>query len=253
MGGDDLGSDDEFLTAPIRSDPDEDDDTSAAPVELSKSPIEKRGIPDAASEQIAPSKMRKKVGGTSLYDLGSTVRNLPAETQAKLLSDFASTRFLPHHISRSNESDENTGIAKRIQGMVSKKKLKKWKVKESPCVVIVCLSARRAVQVLKELAPLNVRAAKLFAKHITIEDQVKQLQESPFGIAVGTPHRILTLAQQGSLSLEETQCVVLDTFVNDKKFSVYTLPDTMLHTQDFLKEYIQPACQKRKDCRIGFV
>jgi protein CMS1 len=115
------------------------------------------------------------------------------------------------------------------------------------------LSARRAVQVLKELAPLNVRAAKLFAKHITIEDQVKQLQESPFGIAVGTPHRILTLAQQGSLSLEETQCVVLDTFVNDKKFSVYTLPDTMLHTQDFLKEYIKPACQKRKDCRIGIV
>lgn len=264
MGGDDLGSDDEFLTAPIR----DLDDASATsekekePVEIIVKPkVEKRNAPrDESSEvaQVSASKKRKKGGGNSLRDLGTGVRAAPSETQAKLLSEFSGVRILPHQVARSKDDDDDSseselGIAKRVQGIVSKKKLKKWKIKESPCVLIICLSARRAVHVLKELAPLNVRAAKLFAKHITIEDQVKQLQESPFGIAVGTPHRILTLAQQGALSLEQTQCVVLDTFLNDKKYSVYTLPDTVPHTQDFLKEYAHPELLKRRDLSIAFV
>ena len=91
------------------------------------------------------------------------------------------------------------------------------------------------------------------AKHITIEDQVKQLQESAIPLAVGTPNRILTLAQQGALSLEHTQCVCLDTFVNDKKYTVYTLPDTVPHTRDLLKEHVHPECQKRRDLRVAFV
>jgi hypothetical protein len=264
MGGDDLGSDDEFLAAPIRADAYEDVPSKEEPAEIIvKERVEKRKDPeDKSSEEAqAPasaSKKRKK-GGNTLRDLGANVRTNPAETQAKLLSEFSGVRILQHQVGRcSNNDDDDSseselGFAKRIQSLVSKKKMKKWKTKESPCVLIICLSARRAVQLLKELAPLNVRAAKLFAKHITIEEQVKQLEESAFGIAVGTPHRILTLAQQGSLSLAQTQCVVLDTFLNDKKFSVYTLPDTVPHTQNILKEYAHPQLLKRRDLRIAFV
>lgn len=252
MGGDDLGSDDEFLTAPIIADPGDDSSVGGESVENTSKPMaEKRVAPELSSKEANTSKKRRKVGGDALRELGSNVKDLPLETQSKLLSDFAGTSFLPHHMTRLN--DDDASIAKRIQGLVSKKKLKKWKEKESPCVIIICISARRAVQVLKEIAPLNVRAAKLFAKHITIEDQIKQLQESPFGIAVGTPHRILTLATQGALSLQKTQSVVLDTFLNDKKYSVFTLPDTVPHVQDFLRTHVQPECQNRKDLRVGFV
>jgi protein CMS1 len=255
--GDDLG-DYEFLMAPIRDDGDEDD----APAEkIVKERVEKRKDPvdddkaaEATESATAVSKKRKKGGGNTLRDLGHNICSASTDTQAKLLSEFSGVKIVRQNVASSKEAAEfDLGVAKRIQSIVSKKKLKKWKTKESPCVLIICLSARRAVQILKEIAPLNVRAAKLFAKHMVIEDQVKQLEESAFGIAIGTPHRILTLAQQGALSLEDTQCIVLDTFLNDKKYSVYTLPDTVPHTQGIIKEYAHPQLQKRRDLRIAFV
>lgn len=256
MGGDDLGSDDEFLTAPIRADTNdassENDDSSTIDHDM----LKKRAtstLKDDTSTPERSSKKRKKSGENSLMDLGANIRTTSKEMQAKLLSEFSAVRFLPQHISQPKNLDDNAGIVDRIKSIVSKKTLKKWKTKKSPGVIIICLSARRAVQVLKEISPLNVRAAKLFAKHITIEDQVKQLQDAPFGIAVGTPHRILTLLQQDALSLEQTQSIVLDTFVNDKKYSVYTLPDTVPHTQELLKDHVYPTSQKRQTLHLAFV
>ena len=255
MGGDDLGSDDEFLTAPLRADPNDnssDDEASTTDHDM----VKKRTTIALADDTPTPersSKKRKKAGENSLMDLGSNIRTESKDVQAKLLSEFSGARFLPHHVAQPKKVEDDAGIVDRLKAIVSKKTLKKWKTKKSPGVIFICISARRAVQVLKEISPLNVRAAKLFAKHITIEDQVKQLQDSPFGIAVGTPHRILTLLQQDALSLEQTQCIVLDTYVNDKKYSVYTLPDTIPHTQELLKDHVYPTCQKRQTMHLAFV
>lgn len=266
MGGEDVGSDDEYYLDPLRANSDDDDDASTNGerevdlVEKNENNVGRKRISkdsDETSPASGVSKKRKRADVNSLQGLGKGIRKTPLEIQAKLLTEFSGITFSPQHIGRSKEAQlddkDELGIAKRIQAIVSKKKLKKWKEKESPAVIIICLSARRAVQLLKELAPLNVRAAKLFAKHITIEDQVKQLEESSFGIAVGTPHRILTLAKQGALSFEKTMCVALDTALNDKKFSVYTLPDTAPHTQALLKEFVQPECRKRRDMRLAFI
>lgn len=262
MGGEDIGSDDEYYLAPLRGDPNDDsslDDGVERVVENNKSRGPSRNLDsatNAASSVVASSKKRKRKDGNGLRDLGQGIIVEPVATQAKLISEFSGVQFSPQHIGRCEDGvsrEEDAGIAKRIQSIISKKKLKKWKEMESPCVVIVALSARRAVQVLKELAPLNVRAAKLFAKHITIEEQVKQLEQAPFPIAVGTPHRLLALAKHGALSFEKTLCVALDTSVNDKKFSVYTLPDTVPHTQELLKGFVHPECLKRRDLTLAFV
>lgn len=264
MGGDDLGSEDEFLVEDVGSDPSdsssEESDTEedaqqegATTNPKSDLKLSKRApSPNSLENVESSSKKRKRGGDDQLRDLGSDIRDSPAELQAKLIAKFAGVAFLPSHIAISTEENA-PGMMKRIQGIISKKKLKQWKNKESPCVLVVCISARRAVQVLKELAPFNVRVAKLFAKHITIEEQVKQLNDSSFGLAVGTPHRILTLAQQGALSMSQTQCVVLDTYQNDKRFSVYTLPDTVPHSQALLKDYVFPYCQKQKGPRLAFL
>ena len=249
MGGDDLGSDDEYLIAPIAADASSDDEEEGRAEKVSQS-TSKREVSD--DDAPVPKKKRKKAGGGELRELGDDIRGLSVEKQSRLLTEFAGAEFRKNHVGISPLSDA-PGLMKRIQGMISKKRLKKWNQKMSPMVVIVCLSARRCVQVLKELAPFNVRAAKLFAKHITIEEQKKQMESSSFGFAVGTPHRILTLVQQGAISFEHTQCIVLDTFLNAKKFSVYTLPDTVPHTQELLKNCIQPECKKRKDLRVAFL
>jgi U3-containing 90S pre-ribosomal complex subunit len=266
MGGEDVGSEDEDYLAPLRGDPTNDassdeETNNDRVVGQSKSRVQKQDTletttKESSSTAISSSKKRKRGDENSLRALGRGIVTSSVEVQSNLMTDFSGVKFLPQHIGRCEDGDrseDDSGIAKRIQSIVSKKKLKKWKEKDSPCVVIVVLSARRAVQVLKELAPLSVRVAKLFAKHITIEEQVTQLQESPFPVAVGTPHRILALAKQGALTFEKTLCIALDTAVNDKKFSVYTLPDTVPHTQDLLREFIHPECLKRRDLRLSFV
>jgi len=244
MGGDDLGSEDEFLAAPLKAE----DASSEDSVQEEDAFVDQRILNEESTEAQPPAKKRRKEGD-SLRRLGPDLRNQSLENQAKLLSQFTGTTFRQHQMAKAQESPS---LAKRIQGIISKKKLKKWKG-DSPCVLIVCLSARRAVQVLKELSPFNVRAAKLFAKHMTIDDQKDTLASGTFGLAVGTPHRILMLAQLGALSLKETQLVVLDTFLNAKNFSVYTMPDTVPHTVELLKEQIEPQCNKRKDLRVAFL
>ena len=257
MGGDDLNSDDEYLTAPIHGGESSSDEQEEEVIiqnevdgtqETSSSSRRREFINEDTSSQTK----KKRKRHTEMRDLGMDIRNSSIDTQARILTDFAGVKFRANQVAVSTLAD-SPGFMKRIQGVISKKKLKKYNQKLSPLVVIVCLSARRAVQVLKELAPFNTRAAKLFAKHITIEEQKKQMESSSFGFAVGTPHRILTLARQSGVSFEHTQFVVLDTFLNAKNYSVYTLPDTVPHTQELLKEHIQPECNRRKNIRVAFL
>jgi hypothetical protein len=250
MGGDDLGSDDEYLAPITGGASDDDEEVRTEKVAASEESSSKRELID--DDVPPPKKKRKRLGGGELRELGIDIRSASKETQARLLTELAEVKFRPNQVAISSCSD-SPGFKQRVQGIISKKKLKKFNERMSPMVVIICMSARRAVQVLKELAPFNVRAVKLFAKHITIEEQKDQMESASFGFAVGTPHRILTLVQQGAMSFDHTQCIVLDTFLNTKNFAVYTLPDTVTHTQQLLKECIQPECNLRTDLRVAFL
>ena len=123
---------------------------------------------------------------------------------------------------------------------------------------------------LKELASLKVRAAKLFPKNGSVTEQRQQLAQHGIGLAVGTPHRLLQLAMgveddeaaaDGkkhaekricSALLDRTQLVVLDCEPSHKQFTVCTLPDTAPHCMALLREAILPQLKKRKDCKIAF-
>jgi hypothetical protein len=140
----------------------------------------------------------------------------------------------------------------------SVKRLKKWKYTGSPMVIIVCLSARRAVQILKQLSPLNVRAAKLFAKHMDMEEQITMLRTSSFGIAVGTPNRLLKLFEiggseegKGALSLDGTELVVIDNQEDSKAFTVCTLNDTAPDLMQFLNRAVVPQMRKRQTVKLA--
>ena len=134
--------------------------------------------------------------------------------------------------------------------------------------LIVCISARRAVSLLKELAPLRVRTAKLFPKNGTIEEQRQQLMAS-ISLAVGTPHRLGQLLapdpavdagdgssrrrDQSLLSLEHTRLVVLDCHLSHKQYTVCTLPDTAPSCMALVRDHVLPQLQKRKDCKVAFL
>ena len=177
---------------------------------------------------------------------------------------------------RGGEGDGPMSMATYLKGgaLTSMKRLKKWKHTGSPMVLIVCISARRAVQVLKQLSPLNVRAAKLFAKHMDLDEQIAMLRTNSFGIAVGTPNRLLKLAESGgnggdgsgsdsddtdddsvstggALSLDSTELLVIDNHEDSKAFTVCTMNDTAPDLMQFLHKAVVPQMRKRKTLKIA--
>lgn len=274
MGGDDLGSDDEYLTAPLQSavendhndDDDDRSDHSSDDDDLDRrdkavvSPgnhdnnnnKRKRDTPNIVEKQqqqtpSSQSKRSKKDGnGGPLRKLGMKILDESTQSKAELLSNYAGVQFLPNHMARlSNSSNGNAfsnNFMDRLLSIISKKQLKKSTTQKSPKAIVVCLSARRCVAVLKDLVPLKLRVAKLFPKQGTMEEQAQQLETTEFGLAIGTPHRIKELLERGSLSLKGTTLLGLDVFENDKSFSVYTLADTAVPTQELLKEHVFPQC-----------
>mmetsp|Transcript_22374 Transcript_22374/g.53234 ORF Transcript_22374/g.53234 Transcript_22374/m.53234 type:complete len:267 (-) Transcript_22374:46-846(-) len=266
MGGDDLGSDDEYFTAPLGGLDDygeslsEDDvhDAQKKQREQSRKREQKGGV---ESNEGVPKKKSKK-RGSPIEVLGSKIRLESAESKAQILSEFAGVDFYASHIAKIsnknkeyvNSNIESESFRERLLCLISKKQLKSKLQQRSPRAVIFCLSARRSVAILKDLAPMRLRIAKLFPKQGTIGDQARQLESTEFSLVVGTPHRIKELIDRKSLTLKNTQLLCLDTFLNSKNQSVYTLHDTSPFLKAILKDHAQPVCNMNgKKLKIGLV
>lgn len=133
----------------------------------------------------------------------------------------------------------------------SLKRLKRWPHTQSPMVIVVCLSARRAVSLLKDLSSLNVRVAKLFAKHMDMADQVAMLRQNKYGIGVGTPNRLLKLVEEGALMMERTERVLVDCHEDGKRFTVCTMNDTAPDLMEFINRAVLPQIRTRKTIKFA--
>jgi protein CMS1 len=69
----------------------------------------------------------------------------------------------------------------------------------APAIIIITHSAIRATDLVRSLKEFDKAAkiAKLFAKHLKVEDQARFLAERRIHFAVGTPHRIKELIDLG--------------------------------------------------------
>lgn len=199
------------------------------------------------------------------------------EERSKTPEDFV---FQPYHFRANDESiDTDTNekhhcnlsfYLKQPNIIPSMKRLKNWKHNHSPMILIISLSARRCVELQKQLSFLKLPVAKLFAKHMNVDDQVKLLKGEKasdkgggkgkkasrcFGIGVGTPGRLLALlrhghdgaANTGALRLNHTELVVIDCHEDSKGFTVCTLKDTAKELMEFVKEGVVSELDRRKD------
>ena len=288
MGGDDLGSDDEYLSGEVVEE-DNVFDFGNSNNKKNKSVLEASTVAvideeddnhkrkrNSEDDAISPGNNKKSKTKPSrqklLLKAGSAIEQESAENQ----SSFLWTALLHHHELKSGkegkDEDEPSELQPKLQPfhlitpksgtdfasrlrecLPSMKQLKTWKHTKSPLAIIVCLSARRAVQVLKDMKPFKTRAAKLFAKHLTVQEQTEWLQQTPFGLAVGTPHRLNVLCQSGALQLSATRLIILDAHQDSKGFTVCTLPDTAPHCMEFLKDRFLPALKERpKQIKLAF-
>lgn len=241
MGGDDLGSDDEIwardLSAPLSGRGSEEDDADDVGGSLRLENTRKRSIEQTVGESSESPKTKKRQSPEALLvEAGRRIEEQSAEQQAAFLTAAVQHYTLLHDSSSSVDSSFTLGpqhflvssketLGERVKDVVSMSKLRKWKTPGSPCVVVLCISARRAVAVLKEVSFLKTRVAKLFPKNGSAEEQKDLCRNVPLGICVGTPHRVAVLSGcfdggDASLSFDRTELVIFDSHLSNKQFSV---------------------------------
>lgn len=94
-----------------------------------------------------------------------------------------------------------------------------------PALLIISSSAIRCVEILRSMKTFTTKchAAKLFAKHIKIEEQVSILKER-VNIAGGTPSRIKKLIEIDALKLSRLSVLMLDMHKDAKGLTLFDVP-----------------------------
>lgn len=109
----------------------------------------------------------------------------------------------------------------------------------NPSVLVISASAIRSLELLRGLRTLakKCQVAKLFSKHIKIDDQVAFLKNR-VNLASGTPSRIKKLCEMEALGLSRLEIIVLDMHTDVKGYSLLTLPQVRDEFWDLYKSYL---------------
>ncbi|KAM9850523.1 protein CMSS1 isoform 2-T2 [Aulostomus maculatus] len=125
--------------------------------------------------------------------------------------------------------------------------------KNSVVLLIVCSSALRTIELIKQLTTFKgeAKTIKLFAKHIKMEEQVKLLQKGITHIGVGTPGRIGALIEKEGLNLRGLRYLVLDWNWRDQKLRrMMDIPEVKVDFLKLLERGILKDC-KADQIKIG--
>jgi len=200
--------------------------------------------------------------------LESTGESEKDESQFSFASCIYSSKQV---VDEKTKQFQHSNLAAFIKSgpLPSNKRLKNWKHAKSPMILIVTLSARRSVELMKQLSSLKLPCAKLFAKHKQLEQQAEMLDDGVsnsgnkkrlYSIAVGTPGRLLKLLRHesdgerdtGALRLNHTELVVIDTQLDSKGYNVCTLNDTSRDMMEFLREgFVPQQKSKKRSCKLA--
>ncbi|SPN99779.1 uncharacterized protein DNG_02632 [Cephalotrichum gorgonifer] len=102
----------------------------------------------------------------------------------------------------------------------------------APHTLIVTGAGLRAADIVRAVRKFQTKqntVAKLFAKHMKVEEQVNLLRKTRTGIGVGTPARLIDLLEREALSIAHLKRIVVDaSHVDQKKRGVMDMKDTMM-------------------------
>ncbi|XP_015887049.3 protein CMS1 [Ziziphus jujuba] len=123
--------------------------------------------------------------------------------------------------------------------VLCEKKLSEGKIEPgSPVILVISSSALRSIELLRGMRSLTkeCHAAKLFSKHMKVEEQVSLLKNR-VNIASGTPSRIKKLIDIEALGLSRLAVIVLDIEPDVKGYSLFSLPQVKDEFWDLYKNY----------------
>ncbi|KAK7985051.1 hypothetical protein PG988_002673 [Apiospora saccharicola] len=245
----------------------------------SKAKSKKRSLNDEGGSQ----KKKRKAGfqqDESLLDTEAGVNKAIAAMDPQLLADYLAqktTRFgsdlspveladlyiSPISITDTTSWQEARNLEKLPEFLEKftkdPEKLKKApKLKGSPHTIIISGAGLRAADVVRSARKFSSKGnmvAKLFAKHIKLDDASKHLKEHRTGMAVGTPARLNDLVENGSLSLANLERLVVDaSHIDQKKRGVLDMKDTLMPLVRWLarKEFKERYAATEKPLQLIF-
>ncbi|KAL7881451.1 hypothetical protein AOLI_G00082990 [Acnodon oligacanthus] len=206
-----------------------------------------------------PKKRRKKKTITDVLSSSEPVAGSPGDLRGLLENHFGATRSVieQEELSLPESCFLTSNDLKHSLSSYLKEVCPKWaKVQKqhtqtcSVVLLIICSSALRTIDLIKQLTTFkgDAKVAKLFAKHIKIEDQIKLLSKGVVHIGVGTPGRVAALIEKEGMNLQSLHYLVLDwNYRDQKQRRMIDIPEVK---KDFLKLMESGVIQK---CQGGAV
>lgn len=210
-----------------------------------------------SEKSTKPKKKRKKKTITDVLATSEPKPGCPADLQSLVAQYFTDKRSVIeqeelqlHDSCFLSCNDLTHSLSSYLKQICPKwAKIQKQHVEKSSVVLlIVCSSALRTIELIKQLTTFKgeAKVLKLFAKHIKIEEQVKLLQKGITHIGVGTPGRISALVEREGLNLQALSYLVLDWNWRDQKLRrMADIPEIKVEFMKLLEKIIR-NCNKVK-------
>ncbi|KAN0072161.1 U3-containing 90S pre-ribosomal complex subunit domain containing protein [Elaphomyces granulatus] len=120
-------------------------------------------------------------------------------------------------------------------------------VKGTPHTLVVASAGLRAADLVRALRSFQTKeaiVAKLFAKHIKLDEAKKFVQRTRINIGVGTPQRLIDLIESKTLKVQELERIVIDgSYIDQKKRGIFGMKEMhfpllqLLGCSEFRKRY----------------
>ena len=164
----------------------------------------------------------------SLVELEDLALPASAITDTTSFTDSRTTDQFPKFLETFADS---TGTSTKTATKKKKQKLSQAATeKGSPHTLVIAGAGLRAADLTRTLRPYQTKesqVAKLFAKHIKLKEAVEMCKKTRMGIGVGTPQRLIDLLEDGALSVENLERVVVDaSHIDVKKRGILDMRET---------------------------
>ncbi|PMD46395.1 hypothetical protein L207DRAFT_507308 [Hyaloscypha variabilis F] len=243
---------------------------SASKGTVSISKKRKRGVIEQGAKKAAKkTKAKKFAGEEDELDIDAGINRAFSHMDNQLLADYVAQRTRKYESDLSSIELEDKHIpANAIQDTTSWDKprtldslpgflekfsgnsTKLWaasKKNGAPHTIIVTAAGLRAADIAREVRKFQTKGAtvaKLFAKHIKLQESINFLKTTRTGIAVGTPQRLKALMDDGALQIDRLERIVVDaSHIDQKKRGILDMKETQvplivwLGQQEFREKY----------------